>query len=291
MPVEPVRNRIVAFYVDPNRETARQVAQESATIARRAGYGIAVCRDHNGTLDIATTGAEVEDADLLITIGGDGTFLKGARIAAEFDIPILGINTGRLGFLTELDPTDALGEYLPQLFSQKQFTIEPRIALQARVNDGEWRFALNEIAVRRSSHARMAPFWLALDGEDVAHIPCDGIIVATPTGSTAYFLSAGGPIVAPDVDAFGIVALLPHTFFARPIVVSSRSTVSIRCDDELRLATFDTDGEHIHDVSAGDRIDVARYPVPMRFVRIRPRTFFKRLEEKLQWGVPIKSER
>jgi NAD+ kinase len=291
MHAETARSEIVAFYVDPNRERARHVAQECAALARRAGFGIALCRDHNPLLDIATTGADVANADILITIGGDGTFLKGARIAAEFDIPILGINTGRLGFLTELDAEDALGEYLPLLFSSRAFAIERRLALQARVNDGEWRFALNEIAVRRSSHARMAPFWLALDGEEIAHIPCDGIIVATPTGSTAYFLSAGGPIIAPDVEAIGVVALLPHTFFARPIVVSPNAVVTIRCDDELRLATFDTDGEHIHDVRSGDRIDVARYPVPMRFVRIRPRTFFARLEDKLQWGVPIKSER
>ncbi len=278
MSVAPARSKIVALYVDANRESARQVAEECSAIARDAGYTIA----------LATAGTDVSAADFLISIGGDGTFLKGARIAAACDIPLLGINTGRLGFLTELDATDALGEYLPVLFSDAPLAIERRLALQARVNGGEWRFALNEVAVRRSSHARMAPFWLALDGNDIAHIPCDGIICATPTGSTAYFLSAGGPIIAPDVDAFGIVALLPHTFFARPIVVSSTSLVTIRCDDELRLATFDTDGEHIHDVSAGDRIDIARFPRAMRFVRIRPRTFFARLEEKLQWGVPIK---
>ena len=117
--------------------------------------------------------------------------------------PILGVNTGRLGFLTEIE-TDAAGMERARRVLRGDFVVEERLALQASVNGEGVHFALNDVVVRRGAEARMAPFGLSLDGERIAHISADGIVVATPTGSTAYFLSAGGPIIAPTVDAFGM---------------------------------------------------------------------------------------
>ncbi len=134
----------------------------------------------------------------------------------------------------------------------------------------------------------MAPFGLALDGETVAHLPSDGVIVATPTGSTGYFLSAGGPIIHPAVDALGIGALLPHTLFARPLLVPSDATIEITCDGEIARANLETDGHIAGELRAGDRVTIRRTAQPVRFARVSERAFFKRLEDKLQWGVPIK---
>ena len=169
------------------------------------------------------------------------------------------------------------------------FSIEERLALHAAVNGEGAHFALNEVVVRRGSNARMAPYGLELDGEPIAHIPSDGVIVTTPTGSTAYFLSAGGPIIAPSVEAFGVAALLPHTFFARSLIVPAASQIVITCDSETQHATLDLDGSHVADLAPGDRVQITRAPRPVKFARVRRPEFFMRMHEKLQWGVPIKA--
>jgi NAD+ kinase len=223
----------------------------------------------------------------MITIGGDGTLLRGVRLAVPLDIPILGINTGRLGFLTEIETT-ADGMKDVECVLRGEFHIEERVALQVSVNGVGGHFALNDVVVRRGAQARMAPFGLMLDGELIAHIPSDGIVVATPTGSTAYFLSAGGPIIAPSVDAFGVASLLPHTLFARPLIVPTSSTIVITCDSEIVHANLETDGTLVSDLSSGDVVTIVRGSRPVKFARIGNHAFFARLEEKLQWGVPIK---
>ena len=152
----------------------------------------------------------------------------------------------------------------------------------------ELHFALNEVVVRRVAQARLAPFGLSLDGEVIAHLPSDGVIVATPTGSTAYFLSTGGPIIHPAVDALGVAGLMPHTLFARPLIVPPDATIEITCDGELTRANLETDGVVAADLVAGDRVIVHRAAEPVRFARVRAGAFFARLEDKLQWGVPIK---
>ena len=182
------------------------------------------------------------------------------------DIPILGVNTGRLGFLTEIETTpDGMARVRRVL--RGDFTVEERLALQASVNGQGAHFALNDVVVRRGAEARMAPFGLSLDGERIAHISADGIVVATPTGSTAYFLSAGGPIIAPTVDAFGVAALLPHTLFARPLIVPTSSTIQITCDSEIVHANLETDGTFVSDLSSGDLVTVVRAPRPVKFAR------------------------
>jgi NAD+ kinase len=209
------------------------------------------------------------------------------RFAVPLDIPVFGVNTGRLGFLTEVDEHDNVLDEIGDVFDGS-FRIEERIALDATVNGEGAHFALNDVVVRRAYNARMAPFGLALDGEPIARIPSDGIIVATPTGSTAYFLSAGGPIISPGVDAFGIAELLPHTLFARPLIVPITSTIAITVDSESMHANLDIDGILAGDLAPGDTVIVRRASRSAKFARTRSNGFFSRLEEKLQWGVPIK---
>jgi NAD+ kinase len=277
--------KTIALSVSSDRDNAVECAGEVLRTATHAGVEVAFVDDVPGLS--STNGATVEHAEMIITIGGDGTLLRGVRLAVALDIPILGINTGRLGFLTEIETTGDIVQQVQRVL-RGEFTIEERVALQASVNGVGAHFALNDVVVRRGAQARMAPFGLSLDGERIAHIPSDGIVVATPTGSTAYFLSAGGPIIAPTVDAFGVASLLPHTLFARPLIVPTSSTIEITCDSEIVHANLETDGTFVSDLSSGDLVTVVRAPRSVKFARTGDHAFFARLEEKLQWGVPIK---
>jgi NAD+ kinase len=279
--------KAIALYLGTGRDRAREIAVEVVQIARAAGLAVAIIGDGEIDPKLATPGARVDDAELMVTIGGDGTLLRGVRVALPLDIPVIGVNTGRLGFLTEVETTDDGLRALDRVFAGT-FEIEERLTLQVSVNGVGAHIALNDVVVRRASEARMAPFGLSLDGELIADIPSDGIVVSTPTGSTAYFLSAGGPIISPNVEAFGLVALLPHTLFARPLIVPTSSTVGIRCDSEIAHANLEVDGMIVADLAPGDGVTVMKAPRRVKFARTRPRAFFARLEEKLQWGVPIK---
>jgi NAD+ kinase len=275
----------IALYVDMVRDHARRTAVEVAATMRKAGFSVALCEEQERELGIATDGS-IDDAVLLVTIGGDGTVLRAAQIAAPRSIPLFGVNTGRLGFLTEMDGRTEDLSTLPQIVSAG-LTIDERTALQAELH-GVSHFALNEAVIRRTGNSHMTPFGLLIDGKEAANVPADGIAVATPTGSTAYFLSAGGPILAPDVAAFGISALLPHTLFSRPLVVPDSSTIELLSHAEQQDVALDIDGRTVDQVEPGERIVIRRYPLTVRFARRAPLDFFSLLEEKLRWNAPIK---
>jgi NAD+ kinase len=281
--------RTVAFYINLHRPKALEFARAAAKLAVARGFNVALADEQVQLVDLGLPGKSIADADLVVTFGGDGTLLRGMRFAVPLDVPVFGVNTGRLGFLTEIDEHDNVLDELADVFDGS-FRIEERVALESTVNGEGAHFALNDVVVRRASNARMAPFGLSLDDEPIARLPSDGIIVATPTGSTAYFLSAGGPIISPGVDAFGIAALLPHTLFARPLIVPTTSTITITIDSESMHANLDIDGTLAGDLAPGDRVIVRRAPRSVKFARTRSDGFFSRLEEKLQWGVPIKRD-
>lgn len=274
-----VKKRVVALYVDVERQNARALAERVGVRFKEAGYEITPIE----------RGKPLDDAALLITIGGDGTLLRAARLAVDRGVPILGINTGRLGFLTEFDEGDETIDELPMLL-ERGMVIEERIALSARY-EGRRFFALNDVVVRKGAISRVVPFGLCLNDEEAAHVPADGVCVATPTGSTAYFLSAGGSIISPQVDAFGVVPLLPHTLFSRPLIVPGHSHITITCDSELVHANLECDGDIVSDLAPGSSVVIERHPRMVRFARIERLRFFERLEEKLQWGVSIKERR
>ncbi len=262
----------IALYVDLDRDHARAAAIAIAETVRALGFAVASCND-----------APIEHAVLLVTIGGDGTLLRAAQIAAPRGIPLFGINTGRLGFLTELDGDASAGPVLGELL-RNGFTLDRRMGLEARLHSRS-HFALNDVVVRRTT-PHMAPFGLYVDGKEAARVPADGIAVSTPTGSTAYFLSAGGPILAPDVEAFGVTALLPHTLFTRPLVVPSRSTVEVLVVNTP--ASVEADGRVVDELAPGDRVTVIKSPHEVAFARRAPLNFFSLLEDKLRWNAPIK---
>ncbi len=276
----------IALYVDLARDHARAAAATAAAALRDAGYAIALTPEQDVVLGLASQGSRIEEALLLVTIGGDGTLLRATQLAAPHGIPLFGINTGRLGFLTEMDGDAPDLASLPSLIA-RGFSIDERLAIEAEVH-GKRYVALNEIVVRRQGTARMTPFGLIIDGKAAAHVPADGIAVATPTGSTAYFLSAGGPILDPTLAAFGIVALLPHTLFSRPVIVPDTAVIEIVSDTETAELEVYADGHVVEHLSPGERFSMRRYPRPIAFARREPFDFFSVLEAKLRWNAPIK---
>lgn len=287
MTMLPAGKKQITLYVDVSRENARTIAARVASSFRERGFQIGVWKDQNLALNLATPQTRAEDAALFITVGGDGTLLRAARVATEHNVALLGINTGRLGFLTELDEDDDRIDRLPEFF-ERGLVLDERVALQATYN-GQSFFALNDVVVRKGDVSRTVPFGVSLDGEHIADIPADGVCVATPTGSTAYFLSAGGSIVSPRVDGFGIAPLLPHTLFSRPLIVPASSRIEISCDSEIAHAHLECDGDVLSELAPGTSVGVERHPKVVRFARIERLRFFERLEEKMRWGVSIKA--
>jgi len=209
-----------------------------------------------------------------------------ARAAAPLDVPILGINFGSLGFLTELQPAEALAGV--QAVIEGRYTVEERQTLRVRystVGHSEREYALlNDVVVTKSALARMVIIDVRVDGEDVATYTSDGLIVATPTGSTAYNLSAGGPILDPRMSAFVLSPICPHTMTYRPLVVPDDVTIdiSLRSPDEEVYLTLD--GQIGFPFLADDRLIIDNHPHPVRLVRVSGLGFFEILRRKLRWG-------
>lgn len=227
--------------------------------------------------------------DLVIAFGGDGTLLNAASAIAHSpdDTPILGVNLGRLGFLTEVARTD-LTTSLDALRAGR-FTIETRLMIVGRVRHGgavtAERLALNDVVVTRTALSRMIELDVEVDGRAVCQVKADGLIVATATGSTAYNLSAGGPIVHPGVDALVLTPIAPHMLSNRPIVLPATAVITLRPEVEAQsdvVLTFD--GQYGVPLAAGDSVDVSRATRVLRIVRLSTRTHFDMLREKLKWA-------
>ena len=228
--------------------------------------------------------------DLVLVLGGDGTLLSMAdRIAqAERDIPILGVNFGSLGFLTEI----TLPELYPSLESvlAGRAQLDDRLMLQSRTirggHDHDRRLVLNDVVFSKSTLARMIDLSVSVNGRFVTRVRADGLIVASPTGSTAYNLAAGGPIVHPAVDALVITPIAPHQLTNRPVVIPSTSEVEVRPhvptgrDDVI----ITLDGQYGYALQHDDVVIIGRADRPLRLVRASARSYFEVLSEKLNWG-------
>ncbi len=226
--------------------------------------------------------------DCLITLGGDGTLLRGARTLNGAGTPILGVNLGRVGFLTTA--TSQTLDWALDALVRGAYSTESRLALAPYIEDrgGQSRaepVVLNDAVVHKGGVARVIRLRVSVDGEEVGQYSADGIVVATPTGSTAYSLSAGGPIVVPGVDAIVVTAVCPHTLAVRAVVVPSTAHVAVEPIPpwtEQVLVSFD--GQIGATMQAGDRLVVKRADHPVLLVRLGPEGFFARMRKKLQWG-------
>ena len=233
--------------------------------------------------------AQLKDTALVVTLGGDGTFLAGARLAAPRGIPLLGVNLGRLGFLTELEAEQVDGGLAR--FIEGDYRIEERTILQVTLRRGTKNLArvigLNEVVVNRAGDARMLRVEIDVGGQAVGVIDADGIMVATATGSTAYALASGGPILEPTLRDLVLVPMNPFALTVRPIVFPPGQDISlavVRGPAEMRV-----DGARRgRSVDAGDTLRCGSHPRRLKVVRFSPpETFYRRLGEKLGWGRPL----
>ncbi|MGH7568796.1 MAG: NAD(+)/NADH kinase [Gemmatimonadales bacterium] len=226
--------------------------------------------------------------DCLLTLGGDGTLLRGARALNGANTPILGINLGRVGFLTTASSQSL--QWALDALVRKAYATESRLALVSSIENKQGAkrtepLVLNDVVVHKGGVARVVRLRVLVDGEEVGQYSADGIIVATPTGSTAYSLSAGGPIVVPGVDAIVVTAICPHTLAVRPLVLPSHAQIAVEpippWSEEV-LVSFD--GQVGTTIQAGERLLVRRAERPVLLVRLGPEGFFARMRKKLQWG-------
>jgi NAD+ kinase len=234
----------------------------------------------------AVPGADLGTAGLVVALGGDGTILKAAHLLEGARVPILGVNLGRLGFMSGADADDVLGAVESALAGK--VTVEERATLTATVTAGDASAsytALNEVYVGRNAPHRVVDVALAVNGVPLTSFYCDGVILATPTGSTAYALSFGGPIVSPDVDAFMLVPAGAHTLAARPIVMGPRDRIDVTFPNESRAdACVSVDGDIAECLSPLERVTVVRGEAPVLLAKVDGHDFYDVLREKLLGG-------
>lgn len=238
---------------------------------------------------------EEDDLDLLLTLGGDGTLLRGARLVAEMGVPVLGINLGRLGFLTSVSK-DAVEESLERIFAgdyvmDARFTLEA-VVIHADGEEGERFLALNDFVVHQAGVARVTRLDLFVgEGkaqEEIGAFSGDGVVLATPTGSTAYSLSAGGPLIVPTVECIVVTPIAPHTLAVRPLVIPSGEVVTVRGierEESEESLVLTVDGQVGRRLANGDEIRVRRSPVAVSLVRLPEQSFFSTLRRKLNWAL------
>lgn len=262
----------------------------TAWLAQR-GFDWLLDRDSAAYLDVAAVAVERVDMpalgpDIVITLGGDGTLLSTARAFARCSAPILGVNLGSLGFLTEV-PLSELYQTLEAWLDGKAI-VDDRALMHAELErDGQtfrsWD-ALNDVVLAKGAIARMGEFVIELDGQFVARFRSDGVIVSTPTGSTAYSLSAGGPILIPTLNALVLTAICPHLLTIRPIVVPGPSRITVAVDVVPHETYLTVDGQEAVELLLGDRIHCQRSDRCVRLVRLHPNGLFNVLRSKLSWG-------
>lgn len=232
------------------------------------------------------TDAELGAAELVVILGGDGTLIHGARILRGRAVPIVGVNLGSLGFMTEIPVTEAVST-LRQVFDGKA-KIDSRMKLTCKLFRGDVCVredeVLNDVVINKSALAKIAAHETWLDGAFVATYLADGVIFSTPTGSTAYSLSAGGPIVHPSVDCVVVTPICPHALTQRPIVVPGDQLLSVRLTSDLQDFYLTIDGQAGTALQKGDRIEVRKSPNRVLLVRNERLDYFAILRTKLHWG-------
>lgn len=241
--------------------------------------------------DVAVLSDTVDQSDLelAIVLGGDGTILRAAELVRGSSAPVLGINMGHVGFLAEIERDD-MDDAVRRVIA-RDYEVEERLALSVRVKDTNGAvvyetWALNEATVEKASRERMIEVVLEIDGRPLSSFACDGMVVSTPTGSTAYNFSAGGPVIWPSVEAIAVIPLSAHALFAKPLVVSPDAAVAIEMLERTDgSGILWCDGRRSHDLPPGARVVVRRSSRPVRLARLHPSAFTDRLVRKFRLPV------
>jgi NAD+ kinase len=280
----------VAIVCKPHKEELHRLLPALIEWLRQNGYEPLLDREGGQYTGVAPVLDRTEmpawTPELVIVLGGDGTLLAAARVFASTGTPILSVNLGYLGFLTEVRLTDLYSTL--DSWCKGCHDLDERSMLHASL----WREgaehssyeALNEIVVSKGDIARMGDFTVELDGKLVARFRADGVIVSTPTGSTAYTLAANGPILTPDVDAMVVTPICPHLLTLRPIVVRGDARLVVRVEGIPDLALLTVDGQQAVELHRGDEICCYRSTNTVKLVRLSESGFFEALRSKLSWG-------
>jgi NAD+ kinase len=295
--------REVLVVLHAGRGTNRRTA---ATVARRlAGSGIRLRVLADEWAEVECDGLPEElapravdglpgcadGAEVVLVLGGDGTLLRAAEMARPVGVPLLGVNLGRVGFLAEAEEESldaALDAIIDGTYAvEERMTVDAVARVDGQVLARSW--ALNEVAVEKGSRERILEVVLEVDGRPVSGFGCDGVLCATPTGSTAYAFSAGGPLVWPQVEALLLVPSNAHALFARPMVISPSSQVAIEVDPTGPTALLDCDGRRTVELPPGARVELTRGAVPVRMVRLDGQPFADRLVRK--FDLPVRGWR
>lgn len=275
--------------------TGRPEAVRSArfVVERLSAAGIGVRLLDSEAADLDCSGADVlpasaraaAGAELAIVLGGDGTILRAADLARGAGTPLLGVNLGHVGFLAEAE-RDNLADTVERVVA-RAYGVEERMTVDVTVRNGTAidTWALNEATVEKAERERMLEMVVEIDGRPLSHWGCDGVVCATPTGSTAYAFSAGGPVVWPEVAAMLVVPISAHALFARPMVVSPRSVVAFEVLPDTPRAVLWCDGRRTVDLPPGARVEVRRGRLPVKLARLHQTPFTDRLVTKFDLPV------
>lgn len=291
-------DRRILLVVHARRDDTVHAAERILTAVRAAGATPVVSSEDRPELaerlsleGVETLGVDVDiaDVELAIVLGGDGTILRAAETVRGGRAPILGINMGHVGFLAEIERDD-MDDAVRRVIA-RDYTVEERLALAVRVLDADdsvifETWALNEATVEKASRERMLEVVMEVDGRPLSSFGCDGVVVASPTGSTAYNFSAGGPVIWPTVEAIAVVPLSAHALFARPLVVSPDATVAVEVLERTSgSGILWCDGRRSHELPPGARVVVRRSSRPVRLARLHPAAFTDRLVRKFRLPV------
>jgi len=289
--------RAVLLVAHTGRQEARDAAAEAVTLLRKAGLTVRMLAAETGELAVADAVAvepgpeAARGCELVIVLGGDGTILRGAEIARPSGTPILGVNLGHIGFLAEAERDDL--SYTVEHVVARNYEVEERMTIDVVVRqDGEVaarQWAVNEASVEKFSRERMLELVAEVDGRPISRWGCDGVVMATPTGSTAYAFSAGGPVVWPELEALLLVPISAHSLFARPLVVAPTSELAVTIQPGTAGAVLWCDGRRTVDLRPGARVEVVRGEQPVRLARLHRPAFTDRLVAK--FALPVEGWR
>ena len=278
--------RGAVLVVNPSREEALLSDRELALLLGEAGFNLVTTSDVSieGVRSISLVDLQSEEIEIAIVLGGDGTILRGAELTLERNIPLLGINLGHVGFMAEVEKPSI--KAISQSVIDRTYLHEDRMVLgysvlrEDKVISEGW--ALNEITVERDS-TTMVELFLEIDHRPLSHWGCDGLICSTPTGSTAYAFSAGGPIMWPEVDAFVLLPISAHALFSRPMVISTKSEIVVTVESQKALLSADALRKFA--LVAGDRVVITRNPHTIKLAHIKATRFTDRLVAKFKLPV------
>lgn len=230
----------------------------------------------------------IKSSDFVISIGGDGTMLSTAFAVRNSSTPILGVNIGKLGFLAEFD-IDSFSEFIPEIKS-KNYVIEERMALIGSIEEASSfdLYAINDIVIDKGPWQKMIELTVKVDDDYVSTFSADGVIIATPTGSTGYSLSTGGPIVNPRADVITLSPIAPHTLTMRPLVLSSKQKISVIVKSPHQKIQVSCDGQRVHTYNSPSNINILKSAQPFRLVHSSKTNYFEILRNKLYWGLDVR---